>query len=124
MVLLFGNAALGVAATRGASAAAGWLILLITFGWVLALLVGAGRLLTGRAWLAFAVSAAFLAALAVVSAFTGGLGGGNAGLVGLAALAGGGAAVCAALPGVRSWVARRRQERLFPGSTQRSPSRP
>jgi hypothetical protein len=124
MVLLFGNAALSIAATRDSSGTAGWLVLLLTFGWVIALLLGAGRLLTGRAWLGFAVATGLLALLAVISAFTAGLGGDNAGLIGIALLGGAGAAGCASLPGVRAWVARRRRERLFPGSTQRSASRP
>jgi hypothetical protein len=124
LVLLLGNAALSIAATRDSSGTAGWLVLLLTFGWVIALLLGAGRLLLGRAWLGFAVSAGLLAVLAVVSAVTAGLGGDNAGVIGIALASGAGAAVCASLPGVRAWVARRRRERLFPGSTQRSPSRP
>jgi hypothetical protein len=123
MVLVFGNAALSLSAGRDGTGAASWLVLLLTFGWVVALLVGAGRLLTGRSWLGLAVSGALLALLGIVSAFNGGLGGSNSGLVVTALLAGGGAGICASLPGVRAWVNRRRQERLFPGSTQRTPSR-
>jgi hypothetical protein len=122
MVLVFGNAALSLSATRDGTGAASWLVLLLTFGWVVALLVGAGRLLTGRSWLGLAVSGLVLAALAVVSAATGGLGA-NTGLIATAFLAGGGAAVLPSLPGVRAWVARRRRERLYPGSSQGSPSR-
>jgi hypothetical protein len=124
MVLVFGNAALSLSAVRDRSGAASWLVLLIIFGWVVALLVGAGRLLTGRSWLGLAVSGALLALVGVLNAATGGLGAGNAGLIGTAFLSGGGAAVCASLPGVRAWVTRRRRERLFPGSTQQTPSRP
>jgi hypothetical protein len=122
MVLVFGNAALSISATRDATGAAGWLVLLLTFGWAVALLVGAGRLITGRAWLGLAVSAGLVGLLGVVNAAVGGLGSGNVGLIGIAAVAGLGAAVCASLPAVRSWVHRRKQERLFPGSTQRTPS--
>jgi hypothetical protein len=118
MVLVFGNAALSLSAVSDSSGGASWLVLLITFGWVLALLVGAGRLLTGYAWLGLAVSGALLALLGILNASTGGLGGPNTGLVATAFLSGGGAAVGASLPGVRAWVNRRRQERLFPGSTQ------
>jgi hypothetical protein len=122
MVLVFGNAALSLSAVRDGSGGASWLVLLITFGWVVALLVGAGRLLTGRSWLGLAVSGALLALLGVLNATSGGLGGANTGLIATAFLAGGGAAVGASLPGVRAWVSRRRRERLFPGSTQRTPS--
>ena len=121
MVLVFGNAALSLSAVRDGSGGASWLVLLITFGWVVALLVGAGRLLTGRSWLGLAVSGALLALLGVLNAASGGLGE-NTGLIGTAFLSGGGAAVSASLPGVRAWVNRRRRERLFPGSTQRTPS--
>jgi hypothetical protein len=123
MVLVFGNAALSLSATRDGSGGASWLVLLITFGWVVALLVGAGRLLTGRSWLGLAVSGGLLALLGIISAANGGLGP-NTGLIATAVLAGGCAAVCASLPGVRAWVARRRRERLYPGSTQGFPSRP
>jgi hypothetical protein len=123
MVLVLGNAALSLSATRDSSGAASWLVLLVTFGWVVALLVGAGRLLTGRSWLGLAVSGALLVLLGILNAANGGLGGGNTGLFATALLAGGGAAVCASLPGVRAWVARRKRERLYPGSTQGSPSR-
>ena len=121
MVLVFGNAALSLSAVRDGSGGASWLVLLITFGWVVALLVGAGRLLTGRAWLGLAVSGALLALLGVLNAASGGLGA-NTGLIATAFLSGGGAAVGASLPAVRAWVHRRRQERLFPGSTQRTAS--
>jgi len=122
MVLVFGNAALSLSATRDASGAAGWLVLLLTFGWAAAVLVGAGRLVTGRSWLGLAVSTGLVGLLGVVNAAAGGLGSGNGGLIGIAAVAGLGAAVCASLPVVRAWVNRRKQERLFPGSTQRTPS--
>ena len=123
MVLVFGNAALSLSATSDGSGAASWIVLLLTFGWVVALLVGAGRLLTGHAWLGLAVSGALLALLGVLNAASGGLGA-NTGLVVTALLAGGGAGICASLPGVRAWVNRRRQDRLFPGSVQRTASRP
>jgi hypothetical protein len=122
MVLVFGNAALSLSAVRDGSGGASWLVLLITFGWVVALLVGAGRLITGRSWLGLAVSGALLAVLGILNASTGGLGGANTGLIATAFLSGGGAAVAASTPGVRAWINRRRQERLFPGSTQRTPS--
>jgi hypothetical protein len=123
MVLLFGNAALGLATARENGGAATWLVLMLTFGWVLALLIGAARLLTGRSWLGLAVSAALLVLLAVVNALQGGLGG-NAGLLGITLLAGAGATVCASLPGVRTWVSRRRREKLYPGSTRPTAGRP
>src|SRR3954462_5551413 len=88
MVLVFGNAALSLSATRDGTGAASWLVLLLTFGWVVALLVGAGRLLTGRSWLGLAVSGGLLAVLGIIRAANGGLGS-NTGLIATAVLAGG-----------------------------------
>lgn len=123
MVLVFGNAALSLSATADGTGAASWLVLLLIFGWVVALLVGAGRLITGRSWIGIAVSGALLVVLGIANGVQGGFSGVNAGLIGTALVSGGGAAVCATLPGVRAWVARRRRERLYPGSSQSSPSR-
>ena len=123
MALLFGNAALTVAGTQENSAGATWLILILTFGWAAGLLVGAGRLLTGRSWAGLAVLSGVLALLPTVGLLRDGPGGATFGLLVFAWLVTVAVAVLPCLPRVRHWVAARRQERLFPGSAQRTPSR-
>jgi hypothetical protein len=124
-VLALGNAALVLAGARdGGGGAASWLVLLITLGWAVGMLVGAVRLLLGRAWLAVAVCAACVAGLLTVGVVLGGFGGSGLFFTGSAWLVSVATAVLASLPGVRHWIARRRRNRLFPGSAQRSPSRP
>lgn len=123
LLLALGNAALAIAGGADDGGGATWMILLLTFGWVAALLVGAVRLLLGRAWLGLCVAAALFAVLLAVGIGLGGFGGRGLAFTGLAWLVSAGAAVLAALPGVRRWVAARRRDRLFPGSLQRAASR-
>jgi hypothetical protein len=101
-----------------------WMVLLLGVGWVVALLVGAIRLLLGRSWLGLAVPAAALVALLLVRTVMGGLGGGASGFGTVSLVVAVATTVLAALPPTRRWVAEQRRERLFPGPTQRSPSRP
>jgi hypothetical protein len=101
-----------------------WTVLFIDFAWLVGLLVGAIRLLLARGWFGLAFPAGLLAALMIVGLVRGGLGSGLPGFNTVAALVSLATAVLAALPAVRGWVARRRRERLYPGSTQPSPSRP
>ena len=83
-----------------------WLQLLVPVVLMAALVVGAVRLLRGRSWLLLTVAAGVLAAVALAGFVSGGWGGGPFGpLATLVPLA---AAVLAALPGVRAWVAARR----------------
>jgi hypothetical protein len=123
VALVLGNAALTIAGGRDQSGGSTWLILLITFGWVAGLLIGAGRLLTGRAWFGLVVSAGLLAALLTVGVVLGGVGGTGFGFSAFAWLVSVGTAGCASLPAVRRWVAARRRQRLFPGSVQPTSSR-
>jgi hypothetical protein len=84
--------------------------------WLLGCAVLAGTLVTGavlllirRSWLALALPAGVLTALVLLAFVMGGRGGGPFGVVILLVPAG--TAVLAALPGVRGWVAARRQAR-------------
>jgi hypothetical protein len=95
-----------------------WVVLLISVAWLAGLLVAAIRLLLGRSWAALAVTAGTVAALMVFGLFRGGLGAGPFGFGALAALVSLATTVLAALPGVRRWVAGRRRERLYPGSSR------
>jgi len=94
-----------------------WVVLLISVAWLAGLLVAATRLLLGRSWAALAMTAGTVAALMVVGLLRGGLGAGPFGFGTLAALVSLATTVLAALPGVRRWVAERRRERLYPGSS-------
>lgn len=98
-----------------------WVVLVISVGWLVGVLVAAIRLLLGRSWAALALTAGTVAALMVFGLFRGGgLGGGPFGFGALAALVSLATTVLATLPGVRRWVAERRRERLYPGSTHAS----
>ena len=123
-LLALGNAALTIAGGRPDGGPATWLILIITFGWTAGLLVGAVRLLLGRAWWGVAAGAGAVAVLLTVGVVVGGFGGSGLLFTGVAWVASVGTTVLACLPGVRRWVAGRRRDRLFPGSAQRAPSRP
>jgi hypothetical protein len=90
----------------GELGATDWLYLLVPVALIAGLVVGSVRLLRGRSWLLLAVSAGALAAVALAGFVTGGWGGGPFGP--LAALVPLLAAVLAAMPGVRAWVAARR----------------
>lgn len=95
-----------------------WVVLVISVAWLAGLLVAAIRLLLGRSWAALAFTAGTVAALMVFGLFRGGLGGGPLGFGALAALVSLATTVLAALPRVRGWVAERRRERLYPGSSR------
>ena len=99
-----------------------WVVLIISVGWLAGLLAAAIGLLLGRSWAGLAVTSGVLAVLMVVGLLRGGLGEGPFGFGPLAALVSVATAVLAALPAVRRWVAERRQERLYPGSSARSAS--
>ena len=101
-----------------------WIVLLIAVGWLVGLLVGAIRLLLGRSWLGLAFPAGALTALMMFGLLRGGLGAGPYGLGTLSLLTAFATAVLASLPAVRNWVSQRRHARLFPGSAQRTSSRP
>lgn len=95
-----------------------WVVLVLSVAWLAGLLVAAIRLLLGRSWAALAGAAGTVAALMVFGLFRGGLGAGPFGFGALAALVSLATTVLAALPAVRRWVAERRRERLYPGSTR------
>lgn len=97
-----------------------WVVLIISIGWLAGLLAAAIGLLLGRSWAGLAVSAGVLAVLMVFGLVRGGLGEGPFGFGPLAALASVATTVLAALPAVRRWVAERRRERLYPGSSART----
>jgi hypothetical protein len=122
VLLALGSAALAIAGGARDGGGATWLVLLITFGWIAGLLVGAVRLLLGRAWISLAVSAALLTVLLTVGVVMGGLGGASWFSV-FAWAVSACTAVCASLPAVRRWVSARRRERLYPGSAQPTSSR-
>ena len=83
-----------------------WLLLVVPVVLVLALLVGSVLLVAGRSWLVLELPAALLTLLLLYGYATGGWGAGAFGLFTvLVPLL---AAVLAALPRVRSWVAARR----------------
>jgi hypothetical protein len=83
-----------------------WLSMLVPVGVIAGLVVGAVRLLRGRSWLMLVVFAAALSAVVLAGFVSGGWGGGPFGpLAMLIPLV---AAVLAALPSVRAWVAARR----------------
>ncbi|MGY1603749.1 hypothetical protein [Geodermatophilus sp. SYSU D00815] len=123
ITLALGSAALSIAGGTGDDAGQ-WMVLVLTIGWTGALLVGAVRLLLGRSWLGLAVPAALLAVLMTAGLAQGGFGGGFSWFHGFAWLVGAVTTVLAVLPQVRHWVARRRRQKLFPGSVQPSSSRP
>ena len=84
----------------------GWLVVLVPAVLAVALLVGVVLLQVGVSWLALAVPAGGLAVVILVGEVAGSFGAGVAGV--LAGLVPGVAAVLAALPSVRRWVAARR----------------
>ena len=83
-----------------------WLYLLIPGALIMGLVVGAVQLFQGRSWLVLAVSAGALATVVLAAFVSGGWDGGPFGP--LALLVPLVAAVLAALPVVRAWVAARR----------------
>jgi hypothetical protein len=104
---LFGLLAL--AFSGGQFGGTGWLVLAVPAVLVIALVIGAVRLLLGRSWLGLAVPAGALTAVLTVGYVMGGWGGGAFGVLTLVVpLA---TTVLAVLPRVRQWVAARRHAR-------------
>jgi hypothetical protein len=100
---------IALAFSNGQFGDGGWLVVLTPAVLAMSLLVGVVLLLLGRSWLALVVPAGALAAVLLAAEV---LGWWDTGLVTpLGSLVPGGAAVLAALPGVRSWVAARRVAR-------------
>jgi hypothetical protein len=97
---------IALAFSNGKFDGGGWLVVLIPALLAVALVVGVVLLLAGVSWLALVVPAGGLAAVLLVAEVAGSLGAGM--VVVLAALVPGVAAVLAALPSVRHWVAARR----------------
>jgi hypothetical protein len=100
---------LALAFSNGQFAGGGWLIILVPAVLAVVLVVGVILLLLGRSWLALAVPAGALGAVLVAAELTGWWDTGMVSLI--VALPPVGAAVLAALPGVRGWVAARRAAR-------------
>ena len=120
VVVVLGGAALALAGQRSGSGA--WGVLLVTVGWLAALLTGVVRLLLGRSWLNLAVAAGVLAGLLTVGIALGGLRTGPFGLTSYGWLVAVATTVLASLPGVRRWVGAQRRDRLHPGSSRRGAS--
>jgi hypothetical protein len=99
-----------------------WVVLLLSIGWVAGLLAAAIRLLLGRSWAALVLTAGAVFALMLFGLLRAGLGDGLFGFRPLAVLVSLATTVLAALPAVRQWIAERRRERLYPGSSQRARS--
>jgi hypothetical protein len=97
-----------------------WVVLLISVGWVAGLLAAAIRLLLGRSWAALALTAGAVFGLMLSGLLRAGVGDGLLGFRPLAVLVSLMTTVLAALRPVRRWVAERRRERLYPGSSQRA----
>jgi hypothetical protein len=102
-------ALLALAFSNGQFGGGGWLVIATPVVLMIGLVVGAVLLLLGRSWLALALPAGALAALALTGYVMGGWGAGAFGvaILLLPALT----AVLSLLPGVRRWVAARRQAR-------------
>jgi hypothetical protein len=95
---------------------------LLSIGWVAGLLAAAIRLLLGRSWAALVLTAGAVFALMLFGLLRAGPGNGLLGFRPLAVLVSLATTVLAALPAVRQWIAERRRERLYPGSSQRARS--
>ena len=97
---------IALAFSNGRFDGGGWLVVLVPVLIAIALVVGVVLLLAGVSWLALVVPAGGLAAVILAGEVIGSLG---TGIVAFsAALVPGAAAVLAALPSVRQWVAARR----------------
>lgn len=100
---------LALAFSNGQFGDGGWLVVLLPTVLAVGLVVGVVLLLLGRSWLVLTVLAGALAAVLLGSEVLGAVDTGT--VVPVAALFPAGAAVLAALPGVRRWVADRRAGR-------------
>ena len=105
---------------NGRADGAVWIVLLISIGWLAGLLAAAISLLLGRSWAALALTAGAVFALMLFGLLRAGAGQGLLGFRPLAVLVSLATTVLAALPAVRGWVAERRRERRYPGSSQRA----
>ena len=97
-----------------------WVVLLLSIGWLAGLLAAAIRLLLGRSWAALALTAGAVFALMLFGLLRGGPGEGLFGFRLLAVLLSLATTVLPTLPSVRRWVAERRRERKYPGSSERA----
>ena len=88
-----------------------WMIVAVPAVLSIALVLGALLLLMARSWLALSLPAALLSLAVVSSVFYGALGDGTGGALLLAWALPGVSALLGLLPGVRRWVAERRQAR-------------
>ena len=108
-VAFFGFIAL--AFSDGDVSGGGWLLVAVPAVLSILLVAGAVLLLAGRSWLALSLPAAALSLAVVAGILYGTLGDGTGGALLLAWALPGISAVLAALPGVRRWVAARRDAR-------------
>jgi hypothetical protein len=97
---------IALAFSNGEFGGGGWLVVLVPAVLAVALVVGVVLLLVGVSWLALVVPAGGLAAVLLATELGGSWDTGMLSV--LVALLPGGAAVLAALPSVRRWVAARR----------------
>jgi hypothetical protein len=88
-----------------------WLFVAVPALLAVVLVLGALLLLLGRSWLALVVPAAALSLVVVAAVLYGSLGDGTGGFLVLTWALPGISAVLAALPGVRRWVAARKDAR-------------
>jgi len=109
LVAFFGFIAL--AFSNGDLSGGGWLLVAVPAGLSIVLVAGAFLLLMGRSWLALTLSAGALSLTVIAAVLYGTLGDGTGGALLLAWALPGISAVLAALPGVRRWVAERKQAR-------------
>lgn len=109
VVAFFGFIAL--AFSGGDLSGGGWLLVAVPAVLSILLVAGALLLLLGRSWLALTLPAGALSLAVVTSVLYGALGDGTGGALLLAWALPGISAVLAALPGVRRWVAARKDAR-------------
>ena len=107
---------------NGRADGAVWIVLLISIAWLAGLLAAAISLLLGRSWAALALTAGAVFALMLFGLLRAGAGQGLFSFRPLAVLVSLATTVLAALPAVRGWVAERRRERRYPGSSHRARS--
>ncbi len=104
-------AVIALAFSGGDLSDGGWLFVSVPAALAIVLLVGVLLLLLGRSWLALTLPAGALALSVVAAILNGTLGDGTGSSLVLVWALPGISAVLAALPGVRRWVAQRKQAR-------------
>jgi hypothetical protein len=119
VVALFGFLAL--AFSNGDLGGDRWMIVAVPAVLSIVLVVGALLLLVGRSWLAVVLPAGALSLAVVTSILSGSLGEDTGGFLALCWGLPGISAVLAALPGVRRWVAARRDARQDAREVRRNP---